>query len=141
MKAFIFSPTTSQPLMAPIAAPTASAMASETGTTSHSGVKLQPQPDAARAEQDADDHRRQRRDQFHRQIHIARDDADGEADRHDADIGRLLDDVGEDADLEIVRDGEREDHQDDQQQQPDKVVEQKFDRRPAAAGHHGRKLR
>ncbi len=40
MKAFILSPTTSQPLMAPITPPTTRAMSSDTGSTSHSGVKV-----------------------------------------------------------------------------------------------------
>ena len=44
MNAFILSLTTSQPLMPPIAAPTMRAIASETGTTSHSGVSVRPKP-------------------------------------------------------------------------------------------------
>ena len=42
--------------------------------------------------------------EFDREVHVAGDDDQRQADRHDADEGRLLDDVGEDADLEIVRD-------------------------------------
>ena len=44
----------------------------------------------------------ERGDGFDRQVHVAGDDDDGETDRHDADEGRLLDDVGEDADLEEI---------------------------------------
>ena len=45
---------------------------------------------------------------------------------HDADEGRLLDDVGEDADLEEVRHEEREDRQHHQQHEPDEIVEDEF---------------
>ena len=61
-----------------------------------------------------------------------------QADRHDADEGRLLDDVGEDADLEVVRDGEREDRQHDEQHEPDEIVEDELEER---AGVRGRSCR
>ncbi len=44
MKAFIFSLTMRTPLSAPMTLPTASAMMSETGTPSQSGVSCTPMP-------------------------------------------------------------------------------------------------
>ena len=44
MKALIRSLTTRKPLRAPIRPPTASAIRSETGTISHSGVSVIPMP-------------------------------------------------------------------------------------------------
>ena len=62
------------------------------------------------------------------------DDDDGEADGHHADEGRLFDDVGEDADLEVLRDGQGEDRQDDRQHDPDEIVENEFDDRSLFRG-------
>src|SRR5437868_5203331 len=58
---------------------------------------------AARAEQDAGDHRGQAGNRFDREIRVSGNDDDGEADRHDADKGRLLDDVYEDPGLKEIR--------------------------------------
>ena len=132
MKAFILSLMVKKPLRKPITPPTASAISSETGSTSHSGVKREAEADAARAEQDAGDHGGERRGRFDRQVHVAGDDDDGEADRHDADEGRLLDDVGEDADLEEVRHEDREDDQHHRQHEPDEMVEDEFGNGPLA---------
>ena len=55
------------------------------------------------------------------------DDAERQADRDQADEGRVLQDVEEDAELEEALDGQREDDQDDREDQPDQVVEQEID--------------
>ena len=127
MKAFIFTLTTRKPLRAPMRPPTASATSSETGTISHSGVSCDAHADAGRAEQDADRHGAERRDRFDRQVHVAGDDDQREADRHDAEHARGLDDVGEDAELEIVRDEDGKDHQHEEQHEPDEVVEDELE--------------
>ncbi len=99
------------------------------------------EPDTARAKQDAGHHRGQRRDRFHGQVHVARDDNNGETDRHHANKGRLFDNVGEDADLEKIRDRNREHRQHDDQHEPDEVVEEELDKRPAIARESGTQLR
>ena len=63
---------------------------------------------------------------------MAGDDDDGEADRHHADEGRLLHDIGEDADLKEVRHEEREGDQYHRQHEPDEVVEHEFGNGPLA---------
>ena len=81
-----------------------SAIASETGKASQAGSSARPPPAppvpkvsatliAASAMTDLD-----------REVHLAGDQRQRQADRDDADEGRLLEDVEEDADLEELRD-------------------------------------
>ena len=55
---------------------------------------------------------------------------DEQADRDDADEGRLLEDVQEDADLEEVRDRRPRNRQHDDEDEPDEIVEDELDERP-----------
>ena len=87
-------------------------------------------------EENAGHHGGKRCDGFNRQIHVAGDDDDGQADGHDTDKGRLLNDVGEDADLEKVRDCHREDGKHEDKQEPDKIIENELDKGSLAGTHH-----
>ena len=84
MNAFIFSFTTSQPLMAPIDAPTTRAIASETGTTSHSGVSVRPMPMPREQNRMPVTIAVSAATEFDGQIHVAGDDDEREPDRHHA---------------------------------------------------------
>ncbi|WP_246737610.1 hypothetical protein [Nordella sp. HKS 07] len=112
------------------------ATVSDTGMTSHSGVSSIPKPMpreqnnmpviiAVRPATDLD-----------REIHMAGDDDDGEADGHDADKGRLLDDVHEDPGLEEIGDRQRKHGEHDRENEPDEIVEDEFDKRPLPGTDH-----
>ena len=61
------------------------------------------------------------------------DDAERQADRQQADEGRVLQDVDEDADLEEVLDGDRADQEDGGQDPPDQVIQHEADGSSAGA--------
>ena len=122
------------PLIAPMTMPTASAMASDTGNDSQAGVQFEAAAGAAGAEGERHHHRGERHHRFDREIHVAGDQRQRQADGDDADEGRLLEDVEEDADLQEVRDRRREDRSDHDQDEPDQVVEDELDHRAAARG-------
>ena len=103
-------------------------------------LEREPAAGAAGAEDQRHRHRGERHHRFDRQVHVAGDQRQRQADGDDADEGRLLEDVEEDADLEEVRDGQREDRQHDDQDEPDEVVEHELDRRPPARARRWRSV-
>ena len=136
MKAFIFSLTTKKALQAPMNAPTRMAMASDTGSTIQSAWQLDAEPDPGRGEEDAGHHRGERHDALDREVHVAGDDDERQADRHGADEGRLLDDVCEDPELQIARHEQGEDGQHDEEDEPDEIVEHGLDGLAPVDGGH-----
>ena len=68
------------------------------------GVDLEARGRAAARGQPRREHGGERHHRFDREIHVARDDAERQADRDQADEGRVLQDVEEDAELEEMLD-------------------------------------
>ena len=118
----------------PMTMPTASAMRERHREGEPRRLEREAAAGAAGAEGERHHHRGERHHQFDRQIHVAGDQRQRQADGDDADEGRLLEDVEEDADLQEVRDGRREDRGDHDQDEPDQVVEDELDRGAAARG-------
>ena len=67
------------------------------------------------------------RDGFDGEIHMSGDDHQRQPDRHDAEHARRFDDVGKDAELEIIGHECREDRQHEQQHEPDEIVQNKLE--------------
>ena len=78
-------------------------------------------------------HRGERHDALDREVHVAGDDAEGEAHRQQAHEGGVLEDVDEDAELEEVLDRDRAQDKDDGQDAPDQMVEGKPEERGRAS--------
>ena len=114
MKALISKRTTRMPFRPPISAPMPSAIASETGKASQAGLEREPAARAAGAEGQRHRHRGQRHHRFDREVHLPGDQRQRQPDGDDADEGRLLEDVEEDADLEELRDEQPEARQRDE---------------------------
>ena len=91
------------------------------------GLQLHPEPDAGRTEDDADRHGAQRRDGLDAEVHMAGDDDEGEPDGHHTEHRGGLDDVGEDAGLEVVRHEQGKCSQHEQQHEPGKVIEDELE--------------
>ena len=109
--------------------PIASAIASDTGKASHAGLEREAAAGAAGAEDQRHRHRGERHHRFDRQVHVAGDQRQRQADGDDADEGRLLEDVQENADLEEIRNREREAREHDDEDEPDEIVEDELERR------------
>jgi hypothetical protein len=98
-------------------------------------MKLQPAACTAGAEEERHRHRRERQHRFHRQVHMPGNQGQRQADGDDADEGRLLQDVEQDAHLEEIRNKQPEPTEHDDEDDPHEVVEHELDRTPARGGH------
>ena len=70
---------------------------------------------------------------------MAGDQRERQADCDDSDEGRLFEDVEKDTDLQEIRYGDRERRQHDDQDKPDKIVEDELDEAAAARPDQGRR--
>ena len=112
--------------------PIASAIASDTGKASHSGLSVNPPPAPPVPKINATVIAASAMTELDRQIHVPGDERQRQTDGDDPDERRLLQDVQENADLEEVRNGEREPRQHEDEDDPDEVVEDELDAPPVA---------